>query len=300
MLHDAGSHASGQPGDTALTAPGGWRTRVRFQGSPNPDKAPGRQANFSPAARSPPLTLTLRSYRHTLTRNATSCNAAWLLHHLLTAWSCLNPTKPVIRIIGLPSKDYFYLLSAALRRNKTPPSAIPGPVSWHTGLFWSHQYCLDVLKDGSQLCNTRAMSPSEVRFSLHTYHAGEWRPFFNFVSVCAAVQLQCRPLSSTYTLPAQTHASQRRSTPCYLYRQGYFTDSLRGAASGRQELLELQGHLSRSLICGVTKTLRFLRRCCSRIPQWLQSKCIAHQLKVEKKNKGGSKRTQTLTLNFLF
>lgn len=106
---------------------------------------------------------------------------------------------------------------------------------------------------------------SYLRCSLHTFHAGEWRPFFNFVSVCAAVQLQCRPLLSAYTLPAQTHASQHRSAPCYPHRQGYCTHGLRGAARGRRELLELQGHRPRSLLCGVTKTLGLLWRCCARI-----------------------------------
>lgn len=106
---------------------------------------------------------------------------------------------------------------------------------------------------------------SYLRCSLRTYHTGDWRPFFNFVSVCAAVQLQRRPLSSAYTLPAQTHASQHRSVPCYPHRQGYCTHGLRGAARGRRELLELQGHRPRSLLCGVTKTLGLLWRCCARI-----------------------------------
>lgn len=95
LLHDASSRACSKPGDSALTAAGGWRTRVRFQGRPTPDKAPGRQATFS---QDPAPTLTLQSYRHT-----------------------------VIRIINLPSKDDFYSYLLPSEETKPLPRQFPVP-----------------------------------------------------------------------------------------------------------------------------------------------------------------------------
>lgn len=124
LLCDTRSHGSNKAGDTALTAAGNWRTRVRFQ-----DTQTKHQEGTLIPAQQPQ-----RQEPHTNTRNTQqpgkpSCcyTAHWVRK---AAWS-----QPVIEKQKLPPKIISISIPICHAQEAKPlPSAIPDPVSSHTGL----------------------------------------------------------------------------------------------------------------------------------------------------------------------
>lgn len=124
LLCDTRSHGSNKAGDTTLNAAGNWRTSVRFQDT----QTKHQECLLIPAQqpqRQEPRTNTRNTQQ--LGKPSCCCAAHWLRK---AAWS-----QPVIEKQILPPKIIAISVPICHPQEAKPlPSAIPDPVSSHTGL----------------------------------------------------------------------------------------------------------------------------------------------------------------------